>query len=81
MSAALGEERTELHTTVSSYGGIGAGHMATHHGQDGKKHDLRQRAHAARASMTCSTTWVRWYKSWVARCIFCRPSACLLVPA
>jgi len=37
MNAALGGERTEPHTTVSSYGGIGGGHGAMHHGQGGKK--------------------------------------------
>jgi hypothetical protein len=40
MTAALGEERTEPHTTVSSYGGIGGGHMAMHHGQGGKKEEI-----------------------------------------
>ncbi len=40
MTAALGDERTEPHTTVSSYGGIGGGHMAMHHGQGGKKDEI-----------------------------------------
>jgi len=40
MSAALGDERTEPHSTVSSYGGIGGGHMAMHHGQGGKKDEI-----------------------------------------
>jgi hypothetical protein len=40
MTAALGEEHTEPHTTVSSYGGIGGGHMAMHHGQGGKKDEI-----------------------------------------
>jgi len=40
MAAALGEERTEPHATVSSYGGIGGGHMAMHHGQGGKKDEI-----------------------------------------
>jgi len=40
MTAALGDERTEPHTTVSSYGGVGAGHMAMHHGQGGKKDEI-----------------------------------------
>ncbi len=40
MTAALGEERTEPHTKVSSYGGIGGGHMAMHHGQGGKKDEI-----------------------------------------
>ena len=40
MAAALGEEHTESHTTVSSYGGIGGGHMAMHHGQGGKKDEI-----------------------------------------
>jgi len=40
MTAVLGNERTEPHTTVSSYGGIGSGHMAMHHGQGGKKDEI-----------------------------------------
>jgi len=40
MTAALGDERTEPHTTVSSYGGVGGGHMAMHHGQGGKKDEI-----------------------------------------
>jgi len=40
MTAALGDERTEPHTTVSSYGGIGGGHMAMHHGQGGRKDEI-----------------------------------------
>jgi len=40
MSSALGDERTEPHSTVSSYGGIGGGHMAMHHGQGGKKDEI-----------------------------------------
>ena len=40
MSAALGDGRTEPHSTVFSYGGIGGGHMATHHGQGGKKDEI-----------------------------------------
>ena len=40
MNAALGDERTEPHSTVSSYGGVGAGHMAMHHGQGGKKDEI-----------------------------------------
>jgi hypothetical protein len=40
MAAALGDERTEPHTSVSSYGGIGGGHMAMHHGQGGKKDEI-----------------------------------------
>ncbi|WP_219114168.1 hypothetical protein [Janthinobacterium sp. UMAB-56] len=37
MAAALGDELTEAHSSVSSYGGTGGGHMAMHHGQGGKK--------------------------------------------
>jgi len=40
MAAALGDELTEPHRTVSSYGGIGGGHMAMHHGQGDKKDDI-----------------------------------------
>jgi hypothetical protein len=40
MTAALGEEYAESYTTVSSYGGIGGGHMAMHHGQGGKKDEI-----------------------------------------
>jgi hypothetical protein len=40
MTAALGDERTEPHSTVSSYGGIGGDHMAMHHGQGGKKDEI-----------------------------------------
>ena len=40
MTAALGDERTESHTTVSSYGGIGSGHTAMHHGQGGRKDEI-----------------------------------------
>jgi hypothetical protein len=40
MTAALGDERTEPYTNVSSYGGIGGGHAAMHHGQGGKKDEI-----------------------------------------
>ena len=40
MDAALGDERTEPHSTVSSYGGIGGGHGAMHHGHGGKKDEI-----------------------------------------
>lgn len=40
MTAGLGEQRTEPHSTVSSYGGIGGGHMAMHHGQGSKKDEV-----------------------------------------
>jgi len=40
MTEALGDELTEPHTTVSSYGGVGRGHMAMHHGQGGKKDEI-----------------------------------------
>ncbi len=40
MVAALGDELTEPHTTVSSYGGLGGAHMAMHHGQGGKKDEI-----------------------------------------
>jgi hypothetical protein len=40
MTAALGDAHTEPHDTVSSYGGIGGGHMAMHHGQGGKKDEI-----------------------------------------
>lgn len=44
MTVALGDERTEPHTSVSSYGGIGGGHMAMHHGQGGKKDQIESDA-------------------------------------
>jgi len=40
MTAALGDELTEPRSTVSSYGGIGGGHMAMHHGHGGKKDQI-----------------------------------------
>lgn len=40
MTAALGDERTEPHSTVSSYGGLGGGHMAMHHGQGSRKDEI-----------------------------------------
>jgi hypothetical protein len=40
MTEALGDELTEPHSSVSSYGGIGNGHMAMHHGQGGKKDQI-----------------------------------------
>ena len=40
MDAALGDERTEPHSTVSSHGGIGRGHGAMHHGHGGKKDEI-----------------------------------------
>lgn len=36
MTEALGEELTEPHHTVASYGGVGGAHPAMHHGQGGK---------------------------------------------
>ena len=44
MDAALGEERTQPHSTVSTYGGIdsgmGGGHRAMHHGQGGRRDEI-----------------------------------------
>ena len=40
INKALGEELTEPHQTVASYGGIGQGRNAMHHGQGGKKDEL-----------------------------------------
>ncbi|QCB48590.1 hypothetical protein E5678_05165 [Hydrogenophaga sp. PAMC20947] len=44
MTDALGSERTEPHSSVSSYGGVGGGHMAMHHGQGGKKDEINSDA-------------------------------------
>ena len=40
MTAALGDEHTEPHTSVSSHGGLGAGHGPMHHGQGGRKDEI-----------------------------------------
>ncbi len=40
MTAALGEEHTEPHSTVSSHGGIGIGHVPMHNGQGGRKAEI-----------------------------------------
>ena len=40
MAAALGEELTDSHSSVSSYGGVGSSHMAMHHGQGGRKDEI-----------------------------------------
>jgi hypothetical protein len=40
MAAALGNELTEPHHAVSSYGGIGGGHTAMHHGHGGRKDEI-----------------------------------------
>jgi hypothetical protein len=40
MTQALGEELTEPHQTVASYGGVGAGHSPMHHGHGGKESEV-----------------------------------------
>jgi len=40
IDATLGEELTEPHSTVSSYGGVGVGHTAMHHGHGSKKDEI-----------------------------------------
>ncbi len=40
MTQALGEELTEPHQTVASYGGVGGGHSPMHHGHGGKKSEV-----------------------------------------
>lgn len=40
MAAALGEQHTEPHISVSSYGGIGSGHVPMRHGQGGRKDEI-----------------------------------------
>ena len=40
MTEALGEELTEPHQTVGSYGGVGAGHSPMHHGHGGKESEV-----------------------------------------
>ena len=40
MTATQGDEHAELHSTVSSYGGIGVGHGPMHHGHGGKKDQM-----------------------------------------
>jgi len=39
ITEALGEELTEPHSTVASYGGTGSGHSPMHHGHGGKESD------------------------------------------
>ena len=40
IAEALGDELTDPHRTVASYGGVGAGSMPMHHGQGGKKDEV-----------------------------------------
>jgi hypothetical protein len=40
MTQALGEELTEPHQTVASYGGVGAGHSPMHHGHGAKESEV-----------------------------------------
>jgi len=40
ITAALGEELTDPHLTVASYGGVGQGSTPTHHGQGGRKAEV-----------------------------------------
>jgi hypothetical protein len=40
LTEALGDERTEPHLTVASYGGVGQGSTPMHHGQGGKKDEV-----------------------------------------
>lgn len=40
ITQALGEERTEPHQTVASYGGVGVGHSPMHHGHGGKESEV-----------------------------------------
>lgn len=40
MGAVLGEELTEKHTTVASYGGVGGTSTSMHHGHGGKKEEV-----------------------------------------
>jgi Bacterial archaeo-eukaryotic release factor family 3 len=41
ITEALGDELTESHLTVASYGGVGHGSTPMHHGQGGKKDDAQ----------------------------------------
>ena len=40
IAQALGEELTEPHQTVASYGGVGGGHSPMHHGHGGKESEV-----------------------------------------
>jgi hypothetical protein len=40
ITQALGEELTEPHQTVASYGGVGGGHSPMHHGHGGKESEV-----------------------------------------
>lgn len=40
ITEALGEELTEPHQTVASYGGVGSGHSPMHHGHGGKESEV-----------------------------------------
>ncbi|GCC50467.1 hypothetical protein SanaruYs_06820 [Chryseotalea sanaruensis] len=40
VSEALGDELTEKHSTVASYGGVGSGSTTIHHGHGGKKDEV-----------------------------------------
>jgi len=40
ITEALGEELTEPHQTVASYGGVGGGHSPIHHGHGGKEAEV-----------------------------------------
>ena len=40
INEALGEELSEAHQTVASYGGVGAGHSPMHHGHGGRESEV-----------------------------------------
>jgi len=40
LTEALGDERTEPHQTVASYGGVGGAHTPMHHGHGGKESEV-----------------------------------------
>ncbi len=40
ITQALGDERSEPHSTVASYGGVGQGSMPMHHGHGGKEAEV-----------------------------------------
>lgn len=42
MKAALGEDLTDKHTTVASYGGVGGESNKMHHGQGGRKDEMEK---------------------------------------
>jgi hypothetical protein len=68
ITEALGEELTEPHQTVASYGGVGGGHSPMHHGHGGRESEVDIGAALSAIGPAADPSGAAGASSYVSRC-------------